>query len=473
MKKKIKINFALNTTVNVLNTLISFFATGYLARVLGPNNIGLYSYLVSIVSYFTLFGSIGTAKYASREIAYKRDDREEMSRVFEEVFLLRLMLCSLSLLLYLLMMHFSDFDSRIVFVFSFFIVNEVVDISWFCHGIENFRVIFISTFIMRLVFLFSILTFVRTNSDFMSYICIEVGYLLIFNALLWFSLRGRIKLVGKLHPFRHLKESFLLFLPSIAIQIYVVLDKTMLGFFSSGNYEQNSYYSLAEGIVKAFLLIGTSLTKVTAPRIAHLNANDRKDEIYETLYESYRLGWFVTIPISIFIFISSDYIVPLYFGPGYDGVIILMKILSPLVLLITFSGITGEQYLIPCKFTNTQTAILFGGAAVNLVMNLILILRFFAVGASVATIMAETFVTVVQLIVVERIGELRIGRILKEGKNYILSSILLIVFYAFTTTIMDVSLVSYIVNMVGGFVIYFGTLALMKDRFVSVVFHRA
>ena len=340
MKKNIKINFVFNIIVNIVNTLISIFATGYLARVLGANNIGLYSYLVSIVSYFTLFGSIGTAKYASREIAYRRDDKEEMSRLFEEVLLLRFFLNAIAFAVYFLIMHFSNFDSRLIIIISFFIVNEVVDITWFCHGVENFKIIFYSTFLMRIIFLISILTFVRSSDDFIRYVIIEVAYNLLFNGMLWTSIRKHIRWTRHLNPFKHVKESILLFLPSIAVQIYVVLDKTMLGFLSAGNYEENSYYSLAEGIVKAFLLVGSSLTKVTAPRIAYLNANNKKEEISETLYESYRIGWFITLPITLLIFKASDYIVPLYFGTGYDGVIILLKILSPLVIFITVSGIT-------------------------------------------------------------------------------------------------------------------------------------
>lgn len=465
MKKNIKINFVFNIIVNIVNTLISIFATGYLARVLGANNIGLYSYLVSIVSYFTLFGSIGTAKYASREIAYRRDSKEETGKLFEEILLLRLTLNFVAFVIYFFIMHFSKFDSKLIIIISFFIVNEIVDITWFCHGVENFRIIFYSTFLMRIVYLISLLTFVRTSDDFMLYVIIEVAYNLLFNGMLWTSIRKHVKLTIHINPFIHLKESILLFLPSIAVQIYVVLDKTMLGFISAGNYKENSYYSLAEGIVKAFLLIGSSLTKVTAPRIAYLNAYNNKNEISETLYESYRIGWFITLPITVFIIYASDYIVPLYFGAGYEGVIILLKILSPLVFLITFSGITGEQYLIPCKYTNTQTAILFGSAGMNLILNLFLIPRFLSVGASIATICAEALVTINQLVIAERHGILKISQVVKEGRNYIISSICLVAFFVITSTI-TTSVFSFAISAFIGLLIYLIILVVLKDKIV-------
>ncbi len=464
MKKTLKVNFVFNTTLIAFNTLISFFTTGYLARVLGPNNIGLYSYAYSIVSYFVLFGGIGTYQYACREIAYKRDDKEEISRTFIEIILLRLMLCSIAFVIYLVSMSFSSFDKKLVFVLSFFIVNQVTNIRWFFNGVEDFKSVFKVSTIANFIYLASIICFVRSSDSFLYYVIIEVSYQVLNNLFLWLTIHGRIIIVGDLHPFRHLKESIILFLPYIAAQIYVLLDKTMLGFLSNGHYEENSYYALAEGIVKAFLMIGSSLTSVTSPRIAHLNSNNKQDEIRDTLYESYRIGWFITLPVTVLIIATSGMIVPLYFGPGYERVVLLIQILSPLVVLITFSGVTGNQYLLPCKYTKTQIGILFSGATVNLILNLFLIPRYFSLGASIATICAEGFITIVQLIIVRRFGMIKIIQVIEEGTKYFIATAVLSVFLLLFND--NENIILLLVNVASGTLLYLATLIVLKDSII-------
>ncbi len=239
----------------------------------------------------------------------------------------------------------------------------------------------------------------------------------------------------------------------------------MLGFLSNGHYEENSYYSIAEGVVKAFLLIGICLSNVTAPRIAYLNSNSKNDEIKEMLYESYRIGWFISLPVIVFIIFSACVIVPIYFGAGYDSVIILMKILSPLVLLITFSGITGNQNLIPCKHNKTQIAILFAGAALNLIMNLFLIPKIFSIGASLSTVGAEAFIMISQLIIAERYGMIKLLHFFKEGLPYIISSILLSICLIFFPAIGN-PIIQFTLKTFCGFAIYLITLVLFRDKIV-------
>ena len=473
MIEKVRINFLFNVTIGIINTIISIFVTAYIARVIGANNIGLYTYLVSIVSYFILFGAIGTHKYASREIAYCRDNKEEMSRVFIEVVILHTVMCSIALLVFLVSLSFSSFDYRLIIMISFFIVNEILDITWFFHGIENFKVIFKTTFVVRIIFVLALVLFVHSPEDFYAYVAIEVMYNILFNGSLWFHLHKYILKVRNLHPLRHLKESLLLFLPSIAWQIYAVLDKTMLGYLAAGTYNELSYYSLAEGIVKSFLLLGRSLTGVTAPRVANLNANSEQEEITKTLYESYRICWLITIPITMLIFISSETIVPLYFGPGYDGVIVLMKMLSPLVIILTINGITGEQFLVPCKYTNTQTAILFGGAFINFAVNVVLIPRYHAIGACISTIAAEGFIAIVQLIVANKIGVIKITKVLREGNKYFIASSFVVAFNVTVFHFLDaISLYHLILIIVAGLVIYFGLLILLRDVLVMSIIKR-
>ena len=55
--------------------------------------------------------------------------------------------------------------------------------------------------------------------------------------------------IRQLKPLRHLKETLVYFIPTIATSVYTILDKTMLGWFTDGDKSQNGYYEYATGFV--------------------------------------------------------------------------------------------------------------------------------------------------------------------------------------------------------------------------------
>ena len=88
-KKSVAKNYIYNLVYQILVMIIPLITTPYLSRVLGAENIGIYSYTLSITTYFILFGSLGVAMYGQREIAYVQDDVNKRSKIFQEILFLR------------------------------------------------------------------------------------------------------------------------------------------------------------------------------------------------------------------------------------------------------------------------------------------------------------------------------------------------------------------------------------------------
>ena len=74
MGKSIKVNYFLNMSYQVLVLLVPIVTTPYIARTLGAEGIGIYSYTYSVVSCFVLAAVMGTTSYAQRTIAYYQKD---------------------------------------------------------------------------------------------------------------------------------------------------------------------------------------------------------------------------------------------------------------------------------------------------------------------------------------------------------------------------------------------------------------
>jgi len=100
MKKSITKNYIYNLIYQVLVLLLPLATTPYVSRVLGAENIGVYSYTTSLSAYFILFGSLGIALYGQREIAYKQSDKKGYSKIFWEVLILRFITMLISIVIF-------------------------------------------------------------------------------------------------------------------------------------------------------------------------------------------------------------------------------------------------------------------------------------------------------------------------------------------------------------------------------------
>ena len=103
----------------------------------------------------------------------------------------------------------------------------------------------------------------------------------------------------------------------------------------------------------------------------------------------------------------APFFVPWFFGPGYDGVIILLQLLASLFIIIALSNIAGCGLLTPMNRQNYGTLAVIIGALLNFVLNLYLIPRYAALGASIATLAAELAVTAIHLYYVRQYVEMR------------------------------------------------------------------
>ena len=77
--KSVTKNYIYNLMYQVLVLILPLITAPYISRVLGAENIGIYSFTLSISAYFILFGSLGIALYGQREIAYVQDNKKKYS----------------------------------------------------------------------------------------------------------------------------------------------------------------------------------------------------------------------------------------------------------------------------------------------------------------------------------------------------------------------------------------------------------
>ncbi len=425
-QKSISKNYLYNLFYQILVIVMPLITTPYLSRVLGAEAIGIYSYTLSIATYFILFGTLGISLYGQREIAYVQEDDKKRSITFWEILFLKIITMTISIFIFWVTYGMHGQYKIYYRILVIELISQCIDISWFFQGIEEFKKTVIRNSIVKLIFAICIFMFVKSPNDLIKYIVIIAGANLFGNMSLWIYIPKYIQKVAikDLHVFKHLKPTILLFIPQIAVQIYTVLDRTMLGIIIEDKSEVG-FYEQAQKVVKLLLTLITSLGTVMVPRMASTFAKGDKEQLKKYMYSSFSFVFFLAFPIMAGLILISGEFVPIFFGQGYEKVAVLINVIVPITLFIGLSNIIGTQYLLPTKRQTEFSISVIVGAIVNFILNIIVIKKYASIGASITTVIAEFLVTAVQFYFVRK--EIDIKTVLRLSKNNIIATVIMFV----------------------------------------------
>lgn len=465
MAKSLKKNYIYNLTYQILVMIVPLITTPYLSRVLGAESIGIYSYTLSITTYFILFGSLGVAMYGQREIAYVQEDIEKRSKVFYEILLMRFTTLGISIIIFYITFAMKGQYSVYYKILLLEIIANALDISWFFQGIEEFKKTVIRNTIVKVVSVMCIFAFVKSSNDLNKYFLIYVLSTFLGNISLWMYMPKYIERISikELQIFRHLKPTVGLFVPQVAVQIYTVLDKTMIGAIVEDKSEVG-FYEQAQKMIKLLITISTSLGTVMVPRMANTFARGDKKKLIEYVNMSFRFVLILVFPLMFGMVSVANKFVPIFYGSGYEKVIILINIIVPIVLAIGLSNVIGTQYLLPTKKQKEYTISVTAGAFVNFILNMIFIRLWKSVGASIATVIAEFTVTGVQFYMIRK--KIKFVDIIKLMKNYVVSGLIMLCISVIIGKIINNNIVSITIQILVAVLVYFTVLIVLKDEMI-------
>ena len=420
-KKSIKKNYIYNAAFQVLILLTPFVTIPYISRTLTAGSIGRFTFVYSIVQYFTMFAGMGVSIFGQREISYYQDDRKERSRIFWELKFLSLINVIICMIVYLILATiYSNQNFKMYMIMTLNIISIFFEASWFFAGMEDFKKIVGVGFVLKIAQTACIFIFIKAPNHIDRYAFNTAFFILLGNLIQWVFLPEYIDKPNfkNLKPFRNIKTIWSLFIPTIAASVYSILDTTMIGLFAPTSYE-NGYYELCMRVIRIVLLTVTSLSGVMIPRIGYLFKKNDTEQIERYMYLSYRFIWFIGVPLCLGLIAVADNFVFWFFGPDSARVAELLKVSSFLILVIGINSITGGQYLIPTGRQNQYTLTIIIGATVNLIMNIFLIRYFYAYGAVIASVSSEAVIGFVQFYLVRK--EISFLNALSYSRNYLIA----------------------------------------------------
>ena len=462
---KIIKNYLYNVFYQVFVLLVPLITMPYIARVLGPTGVGINSFTNSKTQYFILIGSIGVSLYGNRQIAYYRDDKAKTSQIFWEVFLMRMITILVALVAFFIFLGIEKSYHEAYLMQAILIVAAAFDISWFFMGYENFKVTVLRNMIVKILSLVCIFVFVRGKDDLALYIAVLSASQLIGNITLFPYLKRYIDLPNwrELKIWQHFKPSMVLFVPQIATQVYLILNKTMVGKMVS--VEAAGFYDNSDKIIKMVLAIVTATGTVMLPRVANTFAKGDHEQVKKYLYQSFDFVSAISIPMMFGMAAIAPKFATMFFGQAFDAVGPLMMVESLVILFIAWSNVLGVQYLMPTGHNKEFTVSVTIGAVVNIILNIPMILWLGTLGAMISTVLSELSVTSYQLYIVK--DDLNLREMLQDVWKYLLSGLIMFVVILTINLKLWFNMTQLIIQAVIGIIIYCSILWITRPRILN------
>lgn len=407
---RVRTNIAYNFAYQLLILLLPLVTAPYLARVVGAEGVGVYSYSYAVATYFVYFIMLGLNNYGNRTIAACQDDRIERSRAFWSIYAMQVACFAVSGGCYLGYSLLFAGDATVALLQGLYVLSALFDINWFFFGMERFRLTVVRNTVVKVATTVLIFVFVRDAGDVNVYVGIMCGGFLVSQLALWPFLRRFVDFylpkLSEVVP--HLRPNAILFVSVIAISVYNVLSKIMLG--SMAGAEAVGFFESAAKIAAVPVALVGAVGTVMLPRTSALIAKGEADRAGSHTDKTLRAVMAFTSLAAFGIPAVASPFTQVFYGPGFEESARVLAILAATVPLLGFGNVLRTQYLIPNARDSVFLWSAVCGAAASVALNLLLIPDFGAVGSAFASVGAESAVLIYQVARVK--GEVPLARYL-------------------------------------------------------------
>ena len=452
-KQNLTENFIIQFAYQIIITFIPLLMSPYLTRVIGSKGLGIYSYSFSVAYYFVMFAMLGIVKYGQRLISENRKEGEKLSKAFWSLYSVHAIFSIVSFALYIVFVFFViKGDKLIYYIQAFYVLSALFDITWFFYGLENFKPVVIKNSVIKIVECALIFLLVKTPNDLWLYtVIVSCGLLLGQIVMIPQAIKIAKPISFSIEDVRiHIKPMIILSIAVVAVSLYTVFDKTLLGLMSMK--ENVAYYEYSYKIVNIPRAIIDVIGTVTFPRACCMLEQGDTEGHRNCMKDSLIITYFIGCASVFGLVAIADPLVTLYYGAEFASCGGIVKALSPIILIVELGSILRMQYLIPMKLDKKYTFCICLNAVVNLILSFSMIPLWGIYGAVIGTVSAELFGVIYQLRLCREV--LSPKEICKKLIPFSIIGVFMLLAVRLVSKILDYSWLSLIATIFCGGLIY-------------------
>ena len=318
---------------------------------------------------------------------------------------------------------------------------------------EQFKISVVRNSIIKLLTVIAIFLLVKNETDTFMYCAILSISAAVSELTIWIYVPKYVKIIKP--DFRaakkHIVPMISFFIPSVAVSLYKVMDKIMLGAMKDSI--NLGYYENSEKVTAIALTVVTALGTVMMPRMSNLaSKGDKKGELRITDL-SMKYICLLSLAMAFGIAGVSKVFAPVFYGDKFRECSALMAGLSISIPFTSFANVIRTQYLIPNHRDRVFQLSVICGAVVNLFNNWILIPILGAMGAVVGTVIAEISVCLIQSFFSR--GQLPIASYVKKSVPFMISGLVMFICVDRFGDCFPNTVITLLLQVICGVLIYF------------------
>jgi PST family polysaccharide transporter len=369
-------------------------ATLVMARVLGPERLGVLSLATTIAVVMATLGTLGLEQIAMREFASGGESGS--AHATRSLLLLRLVgaLLGGALVLAMLFVPLPQPGALgpLLVVLALLPLFQGGDIAeWQLVANQRVRTVAQATMASAMVFAVAKITLALVHPDLFAFALAVLAEAALRSLLLAFASRGlwtphRTGNASLAMAGQFLREGGPLLASTLAIFVYIRLDQFMIA--SMVGARAVGQFVAVANISEMQLVAAMALSRSVMPSL--VQAYERSPAEFEALMSRcMRAGFYLMLASSLLLSFASPWLLALMFGPGYEGgarALSIHAFMAPFAML----GVLSSTWFVLNRNTGHALGRTLFGAGVNVVLNLLLIPRLGIAGAAIATLAAQS-----------------------------------------------------------------------------------
>jgi O-antigen/teichoic acid export membrane protein len=403
-RRSVVANFLYSSLSSVLNALVPLLTYPYIARVLGPDNMGKLGVAGSLSGFFLVAGTLGLPIYGVRLVARNRNDPQELGRISAELAALQMGAAFLSTVFFAVLVAGVPryrVEPLLFTAFGATILVAGLNFDWFLQGVEEFKYIGLRNTVIKALTVFLVFFVVRVRSDYIKYSFFFALYSFVTIGLNAKTCLRHVRPTLKgFRPFSHLGAMGIFTLTALAVTAYTNLDFLFLGLVA--NDGESGFYNISIRLVRTLGFITATLSGVLLPRLSTMAGSDEAG-FSGMLRDSFCAILLFALPSAAGIFAVADDFIRIFAGSQYTGAGASLRITALIVPVAALSNFLQVQVLVP-RGKETPTLLSFAaGILAGSAVLFALVRPLGHVGAAFGMLAAECAVLAVQAVLVGRV----------------------------------------------------------------------
>ncbi len=392
--------------------LLPLITIPYLTRVLGAATWGLVAFSQAFGAYASLVVEFGFGYSATREVAKRRESREELSGLVAGVVGAKVLLAVAAVALAVVAEQWIPlFRHHAVFFWAamFWALAQGFSMLWYYQGFEQMRLVALLDVSGRALATAGIFILVHNPGDGWKVLALQGAGALVSVAVTTVLVLREVpvRLPSPRLVWKTLGMGWNMFVFRGSLGLYSTGNTFILGLFAPA--DAVGFYAGAEKLARAVMGLLAPVQQSLFPRLSHLAHEDRPRARRLARASLLAMSAFGAVS-SLGVFVAAPWMVRIILGKGFALSVPLLRIMAALVFLDAVSTMLGMLWMVPLGLDRAFSRIVLGIGLVNVALALALAPRFGGVGVACAVVAAEVFGACLITFTLGRRGLLPLGR---------------------------------------------------------------